>query len=233
MLDYLVDKIFVVFAGKKFFQLIDLIPTRTNWAPLLADTLPYSYEAECIQSFFQREEKVVNSVQFHIKYIDDILSINNHEFENYQGGCILLNLRSKTPQRAALLLLICIYFCRSGGTVNSTFLYRKRDDFKFHIHFLFLNIKIPTSPYGVFISQLIGLLHAWKFYSEGDANSQLVSWYVKECLKSSLRKFMVDKGILFNNCMKFNLTNVKCHPLAWPYTKRKRTGSDSVLWWKS
>ena len=34
--------------------------------------------------------------------------------------CILLNLRSKTPQRAQLLLLTEIYYCRLGGMVNFT-----------------------------------------------------------------------------------------------------------------
>ena len=48
MLEFLVEKIFVVFAGKVFQQIIG-IPMGTNCAPncapLLVDIFPYSYEA--------------------------------------------------------------------------------------------------------------------------------------------------------------------------------------------
>ena len=50
MLEFLVDKIFVVFVGKVFQQIIG-IPMGTNCAPLLADIFLYSYEAEFIQPF--------------------------------------------------------------------------------------------------------------------------------------------------------------------------------------
>ena len=50
MLGFLLDNIFVVFAGK-FFQQIIGIPMGTNCAPLLADIFLYSYEAEFIQSY--------------------------------------------------------------------------------------------------------------------------------------------------------------------------------------
>ena len=48
MLEFLVDNIFVVFAGKVFQQIIG-ISMVTNCAPLLADIFPYSYETEFIQ----------------------------------------------------------------------------------------------------------------------------------------------------------------------------------------
>ena len=43
--DYKLDKIFVVFAGKAFKQIIDF-PMGTNCVPLLADIFLYSYKAE-------------------------------------------------------------------------------------------------------------------------------------------------------------------------------------------
>ena len=49
ILEFLVDNIFVVFAGKVFKQIIG-IPMVTNCSPLLADIFLYSYEAEFIQS---------------------------------------------------------------------------------------------------------------------------------------------------------------------------------------
>ena len=45
MFEFLVDNIFVAFAGKVFQQIVG-IPMGTNCAPLLADIFLYSYEAE-------------------------------------------------------------------------------------------------------------------------------------------------------------------------------------------
>ena len=82
----------------------------------------------------------------------------------------------------------------------------KRDDFNFRItNFPFLSSNIPSSPvYGVFISQLIRyaracfcyecfiLRAAWLF------NKVSGQGYVKERLKSSLRKFYGRYGDLIN-----------------------------------
>ena len=56
MLEFLVDNIFVVFAGKVFQQILG-IPMGTNCAPLLADIFLYSYEAELIQSLLSTGRK--------------------------------------------------------------------------------------------------------------------------------------------------------------------------------
>ena len=85
MLEILVDNIFVVFAGKVFQQTVG-IPMGTNYAPLLADIFLYSYEADFIQSLLSTGKKHLAS-RFNLtyRYIDDVLSINNPEFENYLG----------------------------------------------------------------------------------------------------------------------------------------------------
>ena len=66
MLEFLVDSIFVVFAGKVFQQIVG-IPMGTNCAPLLPDIFLYSYEAEFIVFALNRKETVSVSVQFHIQ----------------------------------------------------------------------------------------------------------------------------------------------------------------------
>ena len=82
MLEFLVDNIFVVFAGKVFQQIIG-IPMGTNCAALLADIYLYSYEAEFIQSLLSAGKKRLESqFIFTYRYIDDVLSINNRDFEN-------------------------------------------------------------------------------------------------------------------------------------------------------
>ena len=85
-----------------------------------------------------------------------------------------------------------------------TSIYDKRDDFNFHItHFPFLSSNIPTSPaYGVFISQLIRYALACSSYgcfilkATRLSNKLLEQGYVKERLKSSLRKFYGRYGDL-------------------------------------
>ena len=76
------DVIFVVFAGKVFQQTVG-IPMGTNCAPLLADIFLYSYEADFIQSLLSTGKKHLAS-RFNLtyRYIDDVLSLNNPEFEN-------------------------------------------------------------------------------------------------------------------------------------------------------
>ena len=85
-----------------------------------------------------------------------------------------------------------------------TSLYDKRDDF--HItNFPFLSSNIPSSSaYGVFISQLIRYARTCSSYecfvlrAVRLSNKLLGQGYVKERLKSSLRKFY-GTGILTNN----------------------------------
>ena len=76
-----------------------------------------------------------------------------------------------------------------------TSIYDKRDDFNFHItNFPFLSSNIPTSPaYGVFISQLrytraCSSCGGFILRATRISNKLLEQGYVKERLKSSLRK---------------------------------------------
>ena len=85
ILEFLVDNIFVVFAGKVFQQIIG-IPIGTVCAPLLADIFLYSYEAEFIQSLLSvGKKRLASQFNFTYRYIDDVLSINSPDFENYLG----------------------------------------------------------------------------------------------------------------------------------------------------
>ena len=85
MLEFLVDNIFDVFARKVYKQTVG-IPMGTNCVPLLADICLYSYEADFIQSLPSTGEKH-SAYRFNLtdRYIDDVLSINNPEFDNYLG----------------------------------------------------------------------------------------------------------------------------------------------------
>ena len=92
------------------------------------------------------------------RYIDDVLSINNPEFENYLGQMYPIELEIKdttesNPSASYLDLLLSIGM---DGQLHTS-IYDKRDDFNFHVtNYPFLSSNIPaSSAYGVFISQLI------------------------------------------------------------------------------
>ena len=163
MLEFLVDNIFVVFGGEVFQQIIG-IPMGTNCAPFLADIFLYSYEAEFIQSLLSTgKKKLASQFNFTYRYIDDVLSINNPDFDNYLGQMYpaeleIKNTTESNTSASYLDLLLSIGQLRTS-------LYDKRDDFNFHIkNFSFLSSNISSSPaYGVFISQLTRYARAFSY----------------------------------------------------------------------
>ena len=167
MLEFLVDNIFVVFAGKVFQQTVG-IPMGTNCAPLLADIFLYSHEADFIQSLLSTGKKHLAS-RFNLtyRYIDDVLSINNPEFENYLGQMYPaeLEIKDTTESTTSASYLDLLLSIGRDGQLHTS-IYDRRDDFNFHItNFPFLSSNIPSSPaYGVFISQLIRYARACSSY---------------------------------------------------------------------
>ena len=198
MLEFVVGNIFVVFAGKVFQHIVG-IPMGTDCVPLLADIFLYPYEAECIQSLLLTGRKQLASrFNFTYRYIDDVLSINNPEFENYLGQMypVELEIKGTTERNPSASYLDLLLSIGRDGQLHTS-IYDKGDDFNFHsTNFPFLSSNIPTSPaYGVFIAQLIRYARACSSYgcfilrATRLSNKLLEQGYVKERLKSSLRKF--------------------------------------------
>ena len=198
MLEFLVDNIFVVFGGKVFQQIVG-IPMCTNCAPLLADIFLYSYEAEFIQSLLSTgKKKLASQFNFTYRYIDDVLSINNPDFENYLGQMYPaeLEIRDTTESNTSASYLDLLLSIESDGQLRTS-LYDKRE---------FLSSNIPSSPaYGVFISQLIRYARACSSYECFILRAARLSYkllrqgYVMERLKSSLRKFYGRYGDLIKH----------------------------------
>ena len=221
MLEFLVDNIFVVF-GEKVFQQIVGIPMGTNCAPLLADIFLYSYEAEFIQSMLSTgKKKLASQFNFTYRYIDDVLSINNPDFENYLGQMYPaeFEIKDTTESNTSASCLDLLLSIESDGQLQTS-LYDKRDDFNFHItNFPFLSSNIPSSPaYGVFISQLIRYARVCSSYEcfilrAARLSSKLLrQGYVMERLKSSLRKFYGRYGDLIKQ------PSPKCYLTFWDMT---------------
>ena len=73
---------------------------------LIADLFLYSYEAEFIQSLLSTGRKrLAPQFNFTYRYIDDVLTINNPDFENYLGQMYPPELRSKTREQHFCFLL--------------------------------------------------------------------------------------------------------------------------------
>ena len=198
MLGFLIDNIYVVFGDHVFQQSVG-IPMGTNCAPLLADLFLYSYEAEFVQKLLRdKNKKLAVSFNLTYRYIDDVLSINNHNFHNYVHLIYPNELERKDTtesDRSASYLDILLNI-DSNGRLTTT-LYDKRDDFNFAIvNFPFLCSNIPLSPaYGVYISQLIRYARACYAYEDFLRRGQLLTkklmlqGYNESRLKSSFRKF--------------------------------------------
>ena len=125
-------------------------------------------------------------------------------------------------------------FGRDGQLHTS--IYNKRDDFHFHItNFPFLSSNIPTSPaYGIFISQLIW--YAWACSSYGCfilramrlSNKLLEQGYIKERLKSSLRKFYGRYRDLIKQ-YEVSLSQM-LHDILWPDHIQWQPPTDQTLY---
>ena len=120
----------------------------------------------CIISKFQIPKMHKNPYK-HRFIADDVLSINNPEFENYLGQMypVELEIKDTTESNTSASYLDLLLSVWGDGQLHTS-IYDKRDDFNFHItNFPFLSSNIPTSPtYGVFISQPIRYARACSSY---------------------------------------------------------------------
>ena len=89
---------------------------------------------------------------FTYRYIDDVLSINNPDFDNDLGQMYPaeLEIKDMTKSNTSASYLDLILWIESDGQLRTS-LYDKRDDFNFHMtNFPFLSSNIPFLPaYGV------------------------------------------------------------------------------------
>ena len=208
MLEFLVDNIFVVFPGKVFQQTVG-IPMGTNCAPLLAEIFLYSYEAAFVQSLLSTGKKHL-AYRFNLtyRYIDDVLPINNQEFEHYLGQMYpaeleIKNTTESTTSASYLDLLLSIW----RDCQLHTSIYDERDYFNFHIktclswlvifhlrqRMAFLSLNLYDTPG---LAPRMNVL----FWVPGDFpvsySNMDTSWHAWNRHSGS---FMVDTGILFSN----------------------------------
>jgi hypothetical protein len=152
----------------------------TNWTPLLADLVLYSYEAEFVQKLLRdnNNKKLAMSFNHTFRYIDDVLSINNHNFHNYVHLIYHdeLEIKDTTESDKSASYLDILFNIDSNGRLTTSQWY-KRDDFDFAIvNFPFLCSNIPLTPaYGVYISQLIRYVRASFVYEDFSKRGKLLT----------------------------------------------------------
>ena len=157
-------------------------------------------------------------------YIDDVLSINNQDFENYlvQMYPAEFEIKDRRKSNTSASYLDFLLSIGMDGQLRTS-PYNKRDYFNFRItNCPFLSSNIPTSPaYGVFISQLIRnarTCSSYEYFIQRVARlpSNLFGHgYFMERLKSSLWKFNGRYGDL----IKHNESpSPKCYMTFWDMT---------------
>lgn len=157
-LEFLLDNIFVRFGNSVYRQVIG-IPMGTNCAPLIADLFLYCYESQFMARISKDPSKqhLVQKFNNTFRYLDDILALNNDDFNMYYNEIyppeLTLNKANSNNQHCPFL---DINFNICNGKLN-TKIYDKRDDFSFPIvNYPFLDGDVPLAPsYGVYISQLV------------------------------------------------------------------------------
>ena len=150
----------------------------------------YEYIAGMIQT-----ANLVQSLS-HTDTSNDVLSINNPDFENYLGQMYPAELENKdtTESNTSASFLDFLLSIGRYGQLRTS-LYDKRDDFNFHItNFPFLSSNIQSSSVcDVFTSQLIRYVRACSSYEcfilrAARLSSKLLGQgYARERFKSSLR----------------------------------------------
>ena len=210
MLEFLIDNIFVSFAGALFQQVVG-IPMGTNCAPLLSNLFLYSCESEFLQNLV-KDKKIheARAFNFTYRYNDDVFSINDPRFAEFLPLKYPPELEIKETTDTALsasFLDLYLKFDDSGQL--STKIYDKWDDFNFKIiNFPNMYNNIPASPaYGVYISQLVRYARASSNYSDFLKchfylrNRQLDQGYKKIRLFDLLKSLYSDTKILSKNIL--------------------------------
>ena len=169
MINLLIDNVYATCGDSLHRQIIG-IPMGTDCAPFLANLFLFSYEREWMMKKKKSDPKLAHFFSLTTRYIDDLLTINNHGLllkcmrEIYPKELVLKLENSDSDQQAS-------YFDLDISIVDKelvTTLYDKRDDFPFKIvNFPDLSGNIPiAASYGVFIAQALRYARACRKYSD-------------------------------------------------------------------
>ena len=176
MFNFLIDNVYIQVGSAVYQQTIG-IPMGTDCAPLVADLFLFSYEFEFMKSLIRTDLSVAAKFSNTCRYIDDLLTLNNPDFQACIGQIYPpeLELKKTTESHDS-----CSYLDLNISILNGKFctdLYDKRDTFSFSIvNFPHMDSNIPSKPaYGVVISQLVRYLRICCNYQDFAYRSKLLT----------------------------------------------------------
>ena len=224
MIDYLVDNIFIQVGNNVFRQCVG-IPMGTDCAPLLANLYLFYFEYRYMRGLLKNNFHLARRFSNTVRYIDDLLTLNNPSFENeitniYPPELVLKRTTESTHMVSYLDISITIFESKYVTNV-----YDKRDDFNFKIvKFPFMDSNIPTKPaYGVYISQLVRIGRICERYETFVERHRMITsrqihqgfHYTKLC--DSFKKFSRGHKSIFSRygvSIKRHILDGICQPLA-------------------
>ena len=133
------------------------IPMGTDCAPLLANLFLFYYEYKYMKNLIKNNIILAKKFNNTTRYIDDLLTLNNNQFDAAIKDIYPQKLQlKKTTECATALSYLDVLITIDNGRY-STAVFDKRDSFTFSIvNFPHLSSNIPSKPaYGVYISQLV------------------------------------------------------------------------------
>ena len=190
------ENIYVQFDGMVYQQIVG-IPMGTNCAPLIADLFLYCYERD-FMSDLQKSKRhdLIDMFNDTSRYLDDIFTIDNPEFEKYIPDIYPAELqlnKANTSDKETSFLDLNI---KVIGSDIHTSVYDKRDDFGFPIvNFPWLSGDVPRLPsYGIYISQLVRFARCTSVLDFHSKNLQITSklltqGYIYHKLRKTFGKF--------------------------------------------
>ena len=218
-----VNNVYIKVGSKVYRQTVG-IPMGTDCAPQLANLFLFHYEYSYMKILMKKNLCVAKKFNDTIRYIDDLLTVNNSKFEkeicNIYPPELTLK-RTSESERNVSYLDISITIC---GGKYVTEVYDKRDDFNFDIvNFPYMCSNIPAKPtYGVYISQLIRICRICDNYSSFLSRHKLLTerlvrqgfWYNKLCI--TFKKFARRYKVLISKygvSVRTHVTEGICIPL--------------------
>ena len=123
----------------------------------IANLFLFYYEYKYMKNLIKNNIILAKKFNNTMRYIDDLLKLNNTQFDTAIQDIYPQELQlKKTTESATALSYLDVFITIDNGRY-STAVFDKRDSFTFNIvNFPHLNSNIPSKPaYGVYISQLV------------------------------------------------------------------------------
>ena len=188
---YLIDKIY----GNKVYRQTIGIPMGTDCA---SNLFLFYYEYSYMKRLMKDNLCMAKRFSDTVRYIDDLLALNNHRFEG--EICVIyppeLTLK-KTTESSGFLSYLDVAISISGGRFV-TEVFDKRDSFNFDIvNYPYMCSSIPIKPtYGLYVSQLIRICRICDTYLSFVTRHRLLTerltrqgfWYTKLCQSAKFTK---------------------------------------------